>query len=381
MGIAVEIRAGLEQEPLLGEAPHDLVGGLGRRQAVQPAVGVVEATRLVDRRQHGKVVDAAELEVLLAGARRDVDDPGSLLERDLVPGDHPMLDLTAGTEVVEGAPVAKTDELLATGTTLESLVGVPCDRDPLAVLAQPVLRIGLDRRGDVRRQRPGRRRPDDEGLLRPLEEREANVERGIAPLLVHAGLGELVLRQRGAAARAPLRRAMTEVEPAALVHELQEPPDVLDVRVAEREVVLPPVHPLAEADRAFRQRLGGLHHDLAATPGELGEPVLLDLPLRVEPERALDADLDPEPLTVEAVLVALVEAAERLVALEDVLQRPPPGGVDTEHHSIGGHRPVDEAESRPARVLLPEQRERLLALPEVEDLALERVVIRLVRER
>ena len=66
--------------------------------------------------------------------------------------------------------------------------------------------------------------------------------------------------------------------------------------------------------RPFRQRAR-----------ELGEPVLLDLALRVEPERLLDLDLDPEALAVEAVLVALVEAAHRLVALEDVLQRPAPG--------------------------------------------------------
>ena len=48
--------------------------------------------------------------------------------------------------------------------------------------------------------------------------------------------------------------------------------------------------------------------------GELLEPELLDLALRVEPERALDANLDPQPLAVEAVLEALVEAAQRLVA-------------------------------------------------------------------
>ena len=67
-----------------------------------------------------------------------------------------------------------------------------------------------------------------------------------------------------------------------------------------------------------------LDDDLAAAARELGEAVLLDLTLRVEAERALDADLDPEPLAVEAVLVALVEAAQRLVALEDVLQRATP---------------------------------------------------------
>ena len=48
---------------------------------------------------------------------------------------------------------------------------------------------------------------------------------------------------------------------------------------------------------------------LAAAGGELGEPVLLDVALRVQPERLLDLDLDPEALAVEAVLVALLVAA------------------------------------------------------------------------
>ena len=158
---------------------------------------------------------------------------------------------------------------------------------------------------------------------------------------------QLVLRERRAAARAPLGRAVAEVEPAPLVHDLQEPPDVLDVRVGEREVVVAPVHPLAEADRAARQLAGRPDDDLAARARELLEPVLLDLALRVEAELPLDADLDPEPLAVEAVLVALVEAAQRLVALEDVLQRPPPRRVDGER-LVRRHRPVDEAPARAA---------------------------------
>ena len=139
-----------------------------------------------------------------------------------------------------------------------------------------------------------------------------------------------------------------EVEPAPLVDEPEEAPDVLDVRVGEREVVVPPVHPLAEPDRALRQLLRRPDDDLAAPAGELREPVLLDLALRVEPELALDADLDPEALAVEAVLVALVEAAQRLVALEDVLERPAPGRVDGER-LVRRDRPVDEAEARAVR--------------------------------
>ena len=159
----------------------------------------------------------------------------------------------------------------------------------------------------------------------------------------------------------------------------EEAPDVLDVRVGEREVVVPPVHPLAEPDRPFGQLLRGPDDDVTALAGELGEPVLLDLALRVEPELPLDTDLDPETLAVEPVLVALVVAAERLVALEDVLERPSPGGVDGQR-LVRGDRAVEEAEPRPVGVLRPQLRERRLPLPEREDLPLERVVVGLVRE-
>ena len=159
----------------------------------------------------------------------------------------------------------------------------------------------------------------------------------------------------------------------------EEAPDVLDVRVAEGEVVVAPVHPLSEADRP-RELLGRPHDHVAALAGELGEAVLLDLPLRVEAELALDAHLDPEALAVEAVLVALVVAAERLVALEDVLQGAPPGGV---HASVllavtGPSKKLNRGPSAfcarsCANVCSRSQR--------VEDLALERVVIGLVRQR
>src|SRR5262245_23287705 len=138
----------------------------------------------------------------------------------------------------------------------------------------------------------------------------------------------LVLGERRPAAGAPLRRAMPLVEPAALVDRLQEAPDVFDVRVRERVVVVVPVHPAPEPPVLLGDHFGELGDPLFAPGRELREPVLLDVALRVQPERLLDLDLDPEPLAVEAVLVALVESAQRLVALEDVLERPAPRVVD-----------------------------------------------------
>jgi hypothetical protein len=86
---------------------------------------------------------------------------------------------------------------------------------------------------------------------------------------------------------------VAEVEPATLVDDLQEPPDVLDVGVAEGEVVVVPVHPLAQPLRGTRELLRRPDHDLAALLRERLEAVVLDLALGVEPQGALDADLDP----------------------------------------------------------------------------------------
>jgi hypothetical protein len=174
---------------------------------------------------------------------------------------------------------------------------------------------------------------------------------------------------------------VAQVEPATLVNELEETPDVLDVRVGERVVVVPPIHPLAEPDGTFGESLRGAYDYVAAATSELGKSELLDLALRVEPEIAFDAYLDPEPLAVEPVLVTLVEPLHRLVALEDVLQGSSPRRVDAERHPVRGHRTIDEAEARPRGVLLPERLERRVTLPALENLELERVVVGLVRKR
>src|SRR5262249_59524416 len=122
-----------------------------------------------------------------------------------------------------------------------------------------------------------------------VDELEADIERRVGA--VDVGADQLVLRDRRATPRAPLRRAMAQVEPIALVHGLQHAPDVFDVRVAEREVVVAPVHPLTEPLRALPELVRRPDDELTALPGELLEPVFLDLALRVQAEVALDADL------------------------------------------------------------------------------------------
>ncbi len=172
---------------------------------------------------------------------------------------------------------------------------------------------------------------------------------------------------------------MALVEPAALVAELEEAPDVADVGVGHREVRPLPVHPHAEPARLLGLDRRVLGDAIATRAREAIEPVGLDLVLGVEPERLLDLDLDPQALAVEAVLVALILAERRVIALEEVLQRPPPGVVDA-HGVVGRDRPVGERERRPALVLAAQLLERAVAIPALEHGVLERDVIGLGRD-
>jgi hypothetical protein len=160
---------------------------------------------------------------------------------------------------------------------------------------------------------------------------------------------------------------------------LEEAPDVADVGVGHRVVRPLPVHPHAEAAGLLGLDARVLGHAIATGAREAVEPVGLDLVLRVEPERLLDLDLDPQSLAVEPVLVAPVLTQRCVIALEEVLQRPPPGVVHA-HGVVGRDGPVDERIGRAAGVLRAQLLERPGAVPTVQHPMLERDVIGLGRD-
>ena len=159
-------RAGLDEDLALAQRLDDQLRGLARAQPLVGAVAGDEAAGLVDRREHGKVVHARELEVLGAGAGRDVDDAGALVEGDLVPRDHPVDDPLLRRQPVERALVLEPDELVAAGaaTTVTSPARSRARHSP--PVAEHVLGVRVHRRGHVRGQRPRRGRPDHERLVR-----------------------------------------------------------------------------------------------------------------------------------------------------------------------------------------------------------------------
>src|SRR5262245_3023011 len=125
-----------------------------------------------------------------------------------------------------------------------------------------------------------------------------------------------------------------------------------------------PVHPLTELPRLLRLDGREVLDALAAGPSEAGEAERLDLSLRVEAQRLLDFDLDPEPLAIETVLEPLLVAAQGLVALDHVLVGAAPRVMDT-HGIVRGDRPVEERGQGTATVLCHEVREDVLAHPEL----------------
>ena len=118
--------------------------------------------RLVDRHEHLQSVLLPQLEVLGAGARRDVDDAGAVVERDLVPRNHTVRHIRDRGQMVERPFVLEADEVGAADALHEMVLGITRDGNPLTVVALAVLRVRVDGGRHIGRQRPGCRRPDHE---------------------------------------------------------------------------------------------------------------------------------------------------------------------------------------------------------------------------
>ena len=101
------------------------------------------------------------------------------------------------------------------------------------------------------------------------------------------------------------------------------------------------MHPIAQADGLLGLDAGVLVDPLLAALDKLGNTVGLNIALALEAKLALDFHLDPKALAVEAVLVTLVEAAHRPVALVGVFVGPSPGVMDA-HGVVGGDGAIHE---------------------------------------
>lgn len=180
----------------------------------------------------------------------------------------------------------------------------------LAVGRHDVGDLGVRGHGRVGDQRPGGRRPHQEGGFageRTGGERETDVHGGVDDRLV--ALGQLVVGQTRAAAGAPGGDAVVLDQQALVEDLLQRPPDRLDVLGVHRDVGVVEVDPVAHAGRQLGERVGVAEHGLAALVVEGGDAVRLDVLLAGEAELLLDRQLHREAVAVPAGLAGHVVAA------------------------------------------------------------------------
>src|SRR5260370_40842191 len=91
-----------------------------------------------------------------------------------------------------------------------------------------------------------------------------------------------------------------------------------------------------------------------------------DVALRLELQLLLVLDLDPEPLAIEAVLIAQLMSSHREVALVSILVGPAPCVMHA-HRIIGGDRPIEKRPLGLPLVLRAKLLKRLDIVPELQD--------------
>ena len=345
-----------------------------------------EAALEVDGVDDRQVVLEAHAHVVLAEGGGHVDDAGAVAGRDEVGADHemrPLVELHEGERrlVLEAEQLASRQLALDDGLAAEHLLDQLAGQHEAlaAALDEGVDDLGMDRRGDVADQRPRRGRPHGQGDGRACRraqrgrrlrlEREAHVDRILGDVLV--ALRDLVAADRRAAARAVRHHLVPLIEQALVPDLPQQPPDALDVLVVEGVVGVAHVDPEADAlgEALPLLQVGG--DALAAVLVEGGDAVVLDLLLAVDPQPALDLELDGQAVRVPARLARHAVAAHRLVAREEVLEDARDDVVRT-GAPVGRGRALVEHVHR--RVVAPFEAllEDAVLFPEREDAGVER---------
>ena len=229
----------------------------------------------------------------------------------------------------------------------------------------------LDGDRGVRRQRPRRRRPDQQVGAGPraVGQREPHVDRGVDVVLV--ALGHLVVRERRLVARAVGRDAVVLDEQALAVDLLERPPDALDVARGHRQVGLVEVDPVAHALGHRGEGADVLERRLAAGGVELGDAVALDVALGREAELLLHGELHRQPVAVPAGPTRHVVPAHRPEPGEEVLEG---AGLDVvgAGRAVRGGRALVEDPGLALGRLLERAAEDVALVPALENLLLDR---------
>src|SRR3954469_17664738 len=182
---------------------------------------------------------------------------------DVVPGNDTMLDTSLNRKFIKWPTVPTANQVRATNLFFDGRLA--SQRRPRGILrhvellsidaGQHVVQIGVDGGGDVRRQRPRGRRPNQETRIWFVEEGQSDVDRIVGPLLIPLSY-DLVLGNASSTTWAPGHDVVPLVEPAPVMNRLEEMPDGVVVLLGHCEVGVIPVHPVTESDGLVGDAIG-----------------------------------------------------------------------------------------------------------------------------
>ena len=382
---------GVQQGPRRGEQLDDLRVRVEDLHAFEAGNADVarEAPQAVHRRPDGQPMLHADVEVVLAVARRGVDQAGAGLRgrvrahhHGALPGDQrvavlPAFELAAlqrpldpfgvpeggaggarGGEQIVAPRVGRLRQLLGRGLLqegVEQVLGDDRDAVPRQIV-RDVLQVRIGGDGQVRRDGPGRGGPDGEApSLRPSRgDRKADVDGGTCPVRVfHLRFGE-----RGDVGEAPVYRPLAAVERAPAGELRQLAHDVRLVAEIHRLVGVVPAGEDPQALEILPLQVDLLLGVLAAGAAELAHAHLPLLRAELLVHLALDGEAVAVPTRHEVGQVAGHEVVLADQVLEDLVEE-----VALVDGAVGVGRAVVKNELGRAGVLLQQLVVDLLVLP------------------
>ena len=224
------------------------------------------------------------------------------------------------------------------------------------------LRVGGN--SGIGRQRPRRRCPDQQGGVRLIQQAQTESDGGVFRFFI--ALGDFVVSQRGAAARAVRDDLEALIEQSAIEEILQDRPFGFNEFIFIRDISVIQVHPVTDPFREAFPFLnvgeGGFFAELV----EFVNAVIFDLLLVGETEFLFDFNFHRQAVGIPAAFAGDVAALHGAVAQNDIFKGTGQNVMNA-RFAVGGRRTFEEDIFFPALAVFGRFFKDFFVVPEFQD--------------